>query len=145
MNEFLYFDTAHAISVHDDIILKSGGNSGALNIGLLDSVIEHIQNDIYYPTIEDKITHLFFSVNKNHAFNDGNKRSSIALSAYFMEINGFGFEVARFLTEMENIAVDVADNRIDKDLLYEIICSILYEDDFSDELKWKLIDAKTKY
>lgn len=62
-----------------------------------------------------------------------------------MEINGFGFEVARFLTEMENIAVDVADNRIDKDLLYEIICSILYEDDFSDELKWKLIDAKTKY
>lgn len=59
MNEFLYFDTAHAISVHDDIILKSGGNSGALNIGLLDSVIEHIQNDTYYPAIEDKITHLF--------------------------------------------------------------------------------------
>ena len=143
MADFLYFDTPHAISVHDDIIVKSGGNTGALNIGLLDSVIDHIQNDIYYPTIEDKITHLFFSVNKNHAFNDGNKRSSIALSAYFMELNGFGFEVSRFLTEMENIAVDVADNRIDKDLLFEIIYSILYEDDLSDELKWKLIDAKS--
>lgn len=143
MANFLYFDTPHAISVHDDIILKSGGNAGSLNIGLLDSVIDHIQNDIYYPTIEDKITHLFFSVNKNHAFNDGNKRSSIALSAYFMELNGFGFEVDRFLTEMENITVDVADNRIDKDLLFEIIYSILYEDDFSDELKWKLIDAKS--
>lgn len=143
MNEFLYFDTEHAITVHDNIILKSGGNPGVLNIGLLDSVVEHIKNDIYYPKIEDKITHLFFSVNKNHAFNDGNKRSSIALSAYFMQINGFGFEVNRFLTEMENIAVDVADNRIDKDLLFEIIYSILYEDDFSDELKLKLIDAKT--
>ena len=38
-----YFDTQHAIDVHDDIIEKSGGNSGALNIGLLDSVIEHIK------------------------------------------------------------------------------------------------------
>jgi death-on-curing protein len=143
MIDFLYFDTQHAISVHDDIIAKSGGNAGVLNIGLLDSVIEHIQNDIYYPTLEHKTTHLFFSVNKNHAFNDGNKRSSIALSAYFMEINGFGFEVNRFVVEMENIAVDVADNRIDKDLLFEIICSLLYEPDFSDELKWKLIEAKS--
>lgn len=138
----VYFDTKHAIEVHDDILQKSGGNIGILNSGLLDSVIEHIKNDEYYPNIEDKITHLYFSVNKNHAFNDGNKRSSIALSAYFMEINGYGFEVVRFLKEMENIAVDVADNRIDKDLLHEIICSLLFEPDFSDDLKLKIIDAK---
>ena len=138
----IYFDTKHALEVHDDILQKSGGNIGILNIGLLHSVIEHIKNDDYYPNIEDKITHLFFSVNKNHAFNDGNKRSSIALSAYFMEINGYGFEVVRFLKEMENIAVDVADNRIGKDLLHEIICSLLFEADFSDELKLRIIDAK---
>lgn len=118
---FLYFDKQHAISVHDEIIIKSGGNSGALNIGLLESVIEHVQNDTYYPTIEDKITHLFFSINKNHAFNDGNKRSSIALSAYFMELNGYGSKVNKFLVEMENISVDVADNRINRELLFEII------------------------
>jgi death-on-curing protein len=143
MDDFLYFDKQHAIFVHDNIIEKSGGILGALNLGLLDSVLEHIKNDLYYPTIEEKITHLFFSVNKNHAFNDGNKRSSIALSAYFMEINGYGFEVSKFVTEMENIAVDVADDRIDKDLLFEIICAILYEHDYSDELKLKLIEAKS--
>jgi death-on-curing protein len=93
VENYLYFDTIHAISVHDDIIVKSGGNSGILNIGLLESVLEHIKNDIYYPSIEEKITHLFYSVNKNHAFNDGNKRSAIALSAYFMEINCYGFQV----------------------------------------------------
>lgn len=142
MENYLYFDTIHAISVHDDIIAKSGGNSGILNIGLLESVLEHIKNDIYYPSIEEKITHLFFSVNKNHAFNDGNKRSAIALSAYFMEINCYGFQVSRFVSEMENIAVDVADNRIDKQLLLEIISSLLFENEFSDELKWKLIEAK---
>jgi death-on-curing protein len=61
-----------------------------------------------------------------------------------MEINGLGFEVSRFLVEMENIVVDVADNRIDKNLLLEIVISLIYDLDFSEELKLKLIDAKTK-
>lgn len=46
------------------------------------------------------------------------------------------------MREMENITVDVADNRIDKDLLFEIIESILYEDDYNEELKLKIIAAK---
>ncbi|MDD5151654.1 MAG: type II toxin-antitoxin system death-on-curing family toxin, partial [Flavobacterium sp.] len=43
--------------------------------------------------------------------------------------------------EMENIAVTVADNLIDKDLLQEIITSIINEMDYSDELKLKIINA----
>lgn len=144
MDQFFYFDIGHAIKVHDDIIDKSGGFAGVKDIGNLESVLDHIQNDMYYPALEDKLTHLCFSVNKNHAFSDGNKRSSIALSAYYMEINGFDFRVARFIGEMENISVDVADNRIDKDLLHEIIYAILYEDDFSEELKLKIIEAKSQ-
>ncbi len=140
--EFVYFNTSHAISVHDAIINQSGGALGILNIGLLASTLGHIQNDFYYPEIEHKLTHLFFSVNKNHSFQDGNKRASIALSAYFLELNGVSFRVARFISEMENIAVDVADNRIDKELLFDIINSIIYENDYSEELKLKLVNAK---
>lgn len=44
---------------------------------------------------------------------------------------------------MENIAVDVADNRIDKELLQEIISSLLYEYDYSENLKLKIIIAKS--
>lgn len=140
--EFVYFDTSHAVTVHDEIINQSGGVLGILNIGLLESVIEHVQNDFYYPEIEQKLTHLFYSINKNHSFQDGNKRASIVLSAYFLEINNCSFQIERFIAEMENIAVDVADNRIDKDLLFEIIYSIIYEDDYSEELKLKIIYAK---
>ena len=138
---FIYFDIQHAIQVHDDIIEKSGGVKGVLNIGLIDSVLEHIQNDLYYPEIENKLTHLFYAINKSHAFNDGNKRSSIALSAYFLEINGWDFMVSKFIKVTENIAVDVADNRVGKDLLFEIIVSILYELDFPEDLKLKIINA----
>ena len=137
----IYFDIQHAIKVHDDIIERSGGAKGVLNIGLIESVLEHVQNNLYYPLIENKLTHLFYAINKSHAFNDGNKRSSIALSAYFLEINGWDFIVSKFIKQTENIAVDVADNRVDKDLLFEIISSILYELDYSEELKLKIITA----
>jgi death on curing protein len=139
-----YFDTDHAIIVHDTIIRISGGTFGVLNLGLLESVLEHIKNDNYYPLFEDKLTHLFYSVNKNHAFCDGNKRSSIALSTYFMEVNGLGYRASDFMTRMENIVVDVADNKINKELLSKIVFSFLYEEDFSETLKMELIAAKSR-
>lgn len=45
---------------------------------------------------------------------------------------------------MENIAVYVADNKIIKELLHEIITSILTEEDFNEELKIKMIEALTE-
>lgn len=139
--EYFYFDTAHAIREQDFIIENSGGRKGIINIGLVDSVLEHIQNDWYYPEFEDKVCHLFYSINKNHAFEDGNKRTSIVLTSYFLEVNGFDFKVGHFIREMENIAVHVADNRIDKELLLEIITSILYEHDYDEELQLKIMNA----
>lgn len=56
--QIFYFDTKHAIEVHDWIIDKSGGLHGYREIGLLDSALEHIQNDDYYPTFEEKLKHL---------------------------------------------------------------------------------------
>lgn len=140
-SRFIYFDVTHAIREHDWIIENSGGLAGTKNIGQLESPLEHIQNDLYYPELEDKLTHLVFSINKNHAFNDGNKRSSLALGAYFLEINDFDFLVPHFISEMENIVVWVADNVIDKELLHKIIYSILYEDDYSESLKLALFRA----
>lgn len=141
---YQYFDLEHAIHVQDYIIKESGGRSGLLNRGLLESIIEHIQNDFYYECLEDKLCHLFFSINKNHAFNDGNKRSSIVLSAYFLEINGADFLIDKFIKEMENIAVSVADNKIDKCLLHEIICELIYKVEFSESLRLKIAIALMK-
>ena len=140
---YIYFDLKYALKVHDTIIEISGGLSGENNIGLLDSVIDFIQSDLYYPNFEDKLTHLVYSVNKNHAFSDGNKRSSIALGVAFLELNGLDYLSKRFIEEMENIAVFVADNKISKDLLHKIITSLLYEYEYSESLKFEIFDAIT--
>ena len=51
------------------------------------------------------------------------------------------FVVSKFISNMENIAVHVANNKIDKDLLHAILSSIIYEDDYSEELKLKIFQA----
>lgn len=142
--ELIYFTAEYAIKIHDKIIEISGGREGVKDYGNIDSPLSHIQNDDYYPSFEEKLTHLVFSFNKFHAFNDGNKRTSIAMGAFFLEVNGLESLVDKFIIEMENIAVTVADNIIDKDLLLEIITSIIYEEDYSEELKLKVIHALTQ-
>lgn len=142
---YLYFDVPHALRTQEWIIENSGGLGGVKNVEHLESVLGHIQNDWYYPEMADKLTHLVYSVNKNHPFNDGNKRSSIGLGAYFLELNGYDYVVRRFVLEMENIAVYVASNVVEKDLLREIIASLLYEEDYSESLKLALIDAISRH
>lgn len=86
---FIYFDYEYAVKEHDYIILYSGGLIGAKDLGNLHATLDFVKNDMYYPELEDKVSYLFYSINKNHAFNDGNKRSSIALSAYFFRNKWF--------------------------------------------------------
>ena len=136
-----YFTSEYAIKTHDKIIEISGGNLGIKIFGNIDSPLYHMQNDDYYPTFEEKLTHLVFSFNKNHGFNDGNKRTSIALGLFFLIVNDLDVFSNKFVMEMENIAVTVADNIIDKNLLLEIIYSIINDEDYSEELKLKIVNA----
>ena len=139
--ELEYFTSEYAIKTHDKIIEISGGNPGIKNFGNIDSPLYHMQNDDYYPTFEEKLTHLVFSFNKNHGFNDGNKRTSIALGLFFLIVNDLDVFSNKFVMEMENIAVTVADNIIDKNLLLAIIYSIINDEDYSEELKLKIVNA----
>jgi len=143
--EYIYFDVFHALKEHDYIIKFSGGLQGVKDEGHLKAIIEFVQNDSYYSTIEEKASYLFYALNKGHVFIDGNKRTAVVLTAYFFELNGLGCIVGRFMRDVENIAVDVADNIINRDLLFEIIRSFIYDDEFTDELKFKIIEAKTNF
>jgi death on curing protein len=136
----LYFNVDHAIQVHDWIIVQSGGMAGINNPGQLESSLTHLQNDDYYPEFVDKLTYLIFALVKFHVFSDGNKRSGIALGTYFLELNGYSI-TKKFVMEMENIVVWLAENKIKEDLLKDLIESLIYEDDYSEELKLRLFLA----
>ena len=136
----LYISREQAEITHlKTVELSGGGSTDVINIGYLDSVLEHVQNDDYYPIFEEKLTHLVWSINKNHCFSDGNKRLSITLGVQFLTINGYLFCLARFLRDMENISYHLAAGRIDKDLLERIIKSFIDgESDFDEDLKFEI-------
>lgn len=140
--EIIYITLEQAIETHRLTVEKSGGGAlGHLDIGRLESVLQHIQNDDYYPAFEDKLTHLFFSANKFHSFEDGNKRIAITLCLQLLTINGYLYCTSTFLREMENISYHVAAGRIDKELLHEIICAVI-ENRYEDEsLKLRILQA----
>lgn len=141
-----YFPLDLAIIHHNDIIKKSGGMAGIKNVGLLESVLFHIQNDDYYPTFEDKITQLVFGVAKNHAFLDGNKRSSIVLGSLFLSLNGYDrYTVKRFINEMETLVLVTVINEITKDDLAEFIALIINDLPYPEELQIKLVKALEVY
>ena len=111
--ETQYISIEEAREIHLATIKNSGGGDcGELDIGKLESVLFHIQNDDYYPTFLDKLEHLFFCSCKFHCFTDG------------------------------NISYHVAAGHIDEDLLRRILEAILNSTyDSDEELKLDLYSA----
>ncbi len=137
---FNYFDAAYAIKEHDFIIKHSGGLPGVKDVGMIESVLEHVQNDLYYPEFLDKLTHIVYGLNKNHAFHDGNKRSSLALSAFFLEINDHDFALRQYQHGMEEVVIWVAKSLIDKETLKKIIEFLVYDTPMN--VAWFIEQAK---
>ena len=143
MSSLVYITLKEAVDIHRKTIQYSGGGTFEhFDLGRLDSVLQNIQNDDYYPTFEDKITHLFYCTCEFHCFADGNKRLAIALSAQFLILNGRMAIAKTFFTIMENISYHVAAGKIDKILLRRIMGAVIngtYESD--EELKLAILDA----
>lgn len=140
----IYLNISQALQTHQKTIEVSGGGAcGFLDNGKgkLEAVLDHIKNDDYYPTFEEKLTHLFFCLCKFHCFQDGNKRAALTLSCQMLLFNGYLFCAKTFMQKMENIAVHVASGKIDKELLGEIIFALINLEDDDEALKLKILNA----
>ena len=139
---WVYLTLEQAVSIHEVTVDKSGGGSlGHLDLGKLESVLQHIQNDDYYPTFDAKLTHLFFTSCKFHCFVDGNKRIAITLCVQMLNNNGYLRSLLGFIRDAENISYHVAAGRISKDLLGEWMSAVLRGEEDDESLKLKILNA----
>ena len=75
MNEIQYITWDELMYVYDKTVEDSGGGfAGLRDKERLESVLDWIQNDLYYPTFESKLTFLVSRICTGHLFDDGNKR-----------------------------------------------------------------------
>ena len=80
------------LELHQMMAAATGGDVGVRDAALLESAIESAYATFdgaeLYPTREEKAARLAFSLIKNHAFVDGNKRIGIFVMLCFLELNG---------------------------------------------------------
>ncbi|EKE26255.1 MAG: hypothetical protein ACD_4C00354G0001 [uncultured bacterium (gcode 4)] len=121
--EINYLNIEEVIFIHNEILRLSWWLEWTKNLWQLESVLEHIKNNIYYKDFFEKAGHLFFWIIKFHCFNDWNKRTAIITLDQFFKINWIIIE--DFWIKMEDIAIWVAENEISKIELQKIFKSML--------------------
>ena|SRR3990167_8600554 len=91
-----YLTTEDVLLLHHLSIEKSGGSHGLRDVGLLEAAVNRpratFAGEDLYPTLFDKAAALCHSLIKNHAFVDGNKRTSLLAAMTTLEMNGFVFQ-----------------------------------------------------
>ena len=136
-----YFTYEALLEVHDTVLAVSGGMPGVKDEGLIRSPVEFISEGQYYPTFADKLTHLVYSLIKNHGFNDGNKRTALAAGALLLMMNGYDSFVGYYFLMFEQVMVLVAENKITKEQLYELFVDIVENGTLSESSTLLIIES----
>jgi death-on-curing protein len=114
-----YLSLREIFELHDKVIEISCGAKGIRDMKALESSIHQPrltfdQTDLY-PDIVVKAAALCFFLVMDHPFVDGNKRIGHAAMEIFLILNGFEIEAS--IDEQENIILELADGRLDREKL----------------------------
>ncbi|MBL8796437.1 MAG: type II toxin-antitoxin system death-on-curing family toxin [Planctomycetia bacterium] len=113
----IYLTTTEVLELHARLVIQSGGASGLRDAGLLDSAVAQPMMSFggqeLYPTLGAKAAALGFSLLKNHAFQDGNKRIAHAAMETFLVMNGWVIEAP--VDEQEAVILAAAAGQMGRD------------------------------
>ena len=88
----VYPTAAEAIEIHRELTEEFGGSQQLRDIGRLEAAIFRPQTGYYNDLIAEAAA-LMESLANNHAFVDGNKRVSFAVTDTFLRLNGSYLEI----------------------------------------------------
>jgi death-on-curing protein len=85
-----YLNVVELMIINEEII---GGSTQLRDVDLLESAAERPKTSAFgedaYVSVTDKAAALFHSLSRNHAFVDGNKRTSTVALILFLRLNGY--------------------------------------------------------
>ena len=135
-----YITSEQAKSIHKITVEVSGGGiTDVIHFGQLESVLQNIQNDEYYPTFIDKLTHLFYCTCQFHCFADGNKRLALSLSTQFLLLNGYLKIASRFIVDMRGGKLSTVTSHIRNVALGKLRAKSAYG------FKWEFVEKSNDY
>lgn len=112
-----YLTLEEVYALHQRALRQNGGNPGVKDAGLIESAVAQPQmtfgGEDIYPTLADKTAALGFSLVKNHAFWDANKRVGHAAMESFLVANGY--ELTGDVDEQERVILALAGSKMERE------------------------------
>ena len=85
----IWLNTAVVLAIHDAQVAEHGGAAGVRDPAALESALARPQNLQAAPDLAALAAAAYaFGIARNHAFVDGNKRTSYVAAIAFLELNG---------------------------------------------------------
>jgi death-on-curing protein len=126
----LLHPTVEAVkAIHREVLQAHGGSAGIRDEGLLDSAVAAPQatmmgKPMFRETVEVAAAYLFYLC-RNHPFIDGNKRTALATCLVFLSENGYLSQEKLDLDAWEQLVLDVAASRIDREETTKRLAKVL--------------------
>jgi death on curing protein len=114
VNAPIWVDKAIVLAIHDEQIAEHGGAIGIRDIGLLESALDRPINLYNYEDADfvELAASYGYAIARNHAFVDGNKRTSAVVTELFLYLNGFDLTASD--AEIVSTWVALADKNMDE-------------------------------
>ncbi len=117
-SELQTFHSDVALQLHEELIKRYAGIQGVKSKGNVGFCIEQISTQFFnqdttYPTIFMKAAALLHCITDSHVFIDGNKRSALLVTKFFMHINGYEF-TNYTVDEMKNFMLSIASGKLNE-------------------------------
>ena len=128
MKKITFLTLSEVIEIHSNQIKLYGGKEGIRDISLLSSAVampyatfsgEYLHRDIY-----EMAAAYAFHICQNHAFIDGNKRTALASSLVFLELNGIS--IADPEEKLYEALMNIASGKSSKESFAEILRSLAH-------------------
>jgi death-on-curing protein len=121
MSEPYWLDVRDVCAIQGEILAESGGSSGILNKGSLDSTLNKPKNLYFYSNGEASLYELAaaygYGLIKNHCFVDGNKRVALIAVYTFLAVNGI--ELIASEEDAANFFLNLAASLESQDVLMQ--------------------------
>jgi death on curing protein len=118
-----WISLAEALAIHDAQLAEHGGLAGVRDMTVLESALAPPQQLQAYgvpePDLARSAAALAFGIARNHAFVDGNKRTSLVATQTFLILNGGDLQDTQ--AEKVEIWTDIGAGKMDEEAIAQWI------------------------
>jgi len=121
-----FLTLAEVIEIHNDQIERYGGASGLRDVNLLSSALAvpfaSFAGEFLHPDLFDMASAYAFHISQNHPFVDGNKRTVLASSLIFLDLNGV--RISDPSGALYDAMISIATGKMDKKSFAKLLRSL---------------------